>query len=48
MAGAAVCLRAQGIDNNDGGVSGGRWAWELSNNNAGVGGGKSIDDAPEE
>ena len=41
----SVCLRAQGIDNNDGGVGRVILAHGLSNNDRGVGGGQGIDDA---
>ena len=42
-----MCLRVQGIDNDKGGVGGGRWARGLSDNDRGVGGGRGIDDAYE-
>ena len=47
MAEAAVCLRSQIIDDDAGGVNGGRRAWGLSNDNGGVGGGRGIDDVYE-
>ena len=37
------CLQAQGIDNNNGGVSGGRRARGISNNDKGVDGRQGID-----
>ena len=41
----AVCLRAQGIDDNNSGAGGGRQDQELSNNDRGVGRGQRIDNA---
>ena len=40
-------LWAQGIDNGNGGVGGGRWARGLRDNIGGVGGVRGIDDASE-
>ena len=42
-----MCLRAQGIDNNNVGAGGGRRARGISDKNLGVGGGRGIDDAYE-
>ena len=42
-----MCLRAQGIDNDDVSVGEGRLAQGLSDNNKGVGGVPGIDDATE-
>ena len=44
---AAVCLWAQGIDDDDGSVGGGRRAQGISEDDGGVGGGRGIDDAYE-
>ena len=44
---AAVFLRAQGIDDNDGGVGGGKQARGLSDNDGGVSKGIGIYDASE-
>ena len=41
---AAVCLRAQRINNNDGGVGGRIWAWGLSADDGAVVGGRGIAD----
>ena len=46
-AGDAVCLKAQGIDNNDGGVGGGRRAQGFSKNYRGISGGRVIYNASE-
>ena len=43
MAEVAVCLWAQEIDDNDGGVGRGRRAQGLNNDNGGAGGGRGID-----
>ena len=40
-----MCLRAQGIDNDNGCVGGGRQSRGISNDNVDVGGGKGIYDA---
>ena len=42
---AAVCLQAQGIEDDDRGVGGVIQARILSDNGGGVGGGRGIDDA---
>ena len=42
---AALCLRVQEIDNDDGDVGKGRRTRGLSDRNRGVGGGRGIDDA---
>ena len=47
MAEAAVCLRVQGIDDDNGGVGGRRRDREISNNKRGVNGGSRRDNAPE-
>ena len=47
MSEALVHLRAQGIDDDDGGVKRVRRARALSNDNLGVGRGQGIDDASE-
>ena len=47
MVEAAMCLRTQGIDENDGGVGEGRQARGLSNNDEGVGRRRGIDDTSE-
>ena len=47
MAEAALCLRAQGIDDNNSGVGRRRRYRGLSNDNGSVGGGRGIDDAYE-
>ena len=44
---AAVCLRSQGIEEDNGGVGGGRWSRGLSDNDGGVGRGRGINDASE-
>ena len=43
-----MCLRAQGIDNDNGGLGGGRRARGLSNNDGGVVGGRGIYNAYKE
>ena len=42
-----MCLWAQGIDDNDGGIGGGRRAQGISNDDGGVGGGQGIDNTSE-
>ena len=43
----AVCLRAQGIENNVSVIGGVRWASGLSYDNGGIVRGRGIDDASE-
>ena len=47
MAEAPVCLRAEGIDNSDGGVGRLRRAKGLSDDDGGVGRGRGLRDASE-
>ena len=42
-----MCLQVQGIDNDGGGIGGGKRAQGTSDNNIGVGGGRGIDNKSE-
>ena len=42
-----MCLRSQGIDDDNGDVDGGIWSQVLRNNDGGVGGGREIHDTSE-